>query len=178
MCIRDRYTCILNWFGEKQLSLNLPTFCSSLLLIGFMSLPFTQVQAQGISFSKTTLSGTNLSEPTSLDFGPDGRLYVSERTGSIYAYTVDKIGNSYQVLATEIIDLVKDIPNHNDVDGALNFFEDERQVIGILVVGTATNPIIYASSSDVRIGGGGGSCLLYTSPSPRDLSTSRMPSSA
>ena len=27
-------------------------------------------------------------------------------------------------------------------------------------------------------GGGGGGCLLYTSPSPRDLSTSRMPSSA
>ena len=26
--------------------------------------------------------------------------------------------------------------------------------------------------------GGGHSCLLYTSPSPRDLSTSRMPSSA
>ena len=26
--------------------------------------------------------------------------------------------------------------------------------------------------------GGGGGCLLYTSPSPRDLSTSRMPSSA
>ena len=25
---------------------------------------------------------------------------------------------------------------------------------------------------------GGGDCLLYTSPSPRDLSTSRMPSSA
>ena len=25
---------------------------------------------------------------------------------------------------------------------------------------------------------GGGGCLLYTSPSPRDLSTSRMPSSA
>ena len=25
---------------------------------------------------------------------------------------------------------------------------------------------------------GGGTCLLYTSPSPRDLSTSRMPSSA
>ena len=30
-----------------------------------------------------------------------------------------------------------------------------------------------------RIGiGDGGRCLLYTSPSPRDLSTSRMPSSA
>ena len=27
-------------------------------------------------------------------------------------------------------------------------------------------------------GGGGGGCLLYTSPSPRDLAVSRMPSSA
>lgn len=151
-----KYACILNWFGEKQFSLNLPAFCSSLFLMGLMLFNFHQVQAQ-ISFSKTTLSGTNLSEPTSLDFGPDGRLYVAERTGSIYAYTVDKVGNNYQVLATETIDLVKDIPNHNDVDGALNFFEDERQVTGILVVGTPNNPIIYASSSDVRIGGGGGS---------------------
>ena len=30
----------------------------------------------------------------------------------------------------------------------------------------------------VAIGGGSATCLLYTSPSPRDLSTSRMPSSA
>ncbi len=155
--IRCKCTCTLNWFGEKQFFLNLPTFCSNLFLIALIFLSLIQVQAQGISFSKTTLSGTNLSEPTSLDFGPDGRLYVSERTGSIYAYTVDKVGNNYQVLATEVIDLVKNIPNHNDVDGALNFFEDERQVTGILIVGTPTNPIIYASSSDVRIGGGGGS---------------------
>ena len=31
-------------------------------------------------------------------------------------------------------------------------------------------------TSNIR--GRGGACLLYTSPSPRDLSTSRMPSSA
>ena len=30
----------------------------------------------------------------------------------------------------------------------------------------------------IYVQGGGCSCLLYTSPSPRDLSTSRMPSSA
>ena len=30
----------------------------------------------------------------------------------------------------------------------------------------------------VRFQGGHNACLLYTSPSPRDLSTSRMPSSA
>ena len=151
-----KFACTLNWFGEKKLSLNLPTFCSNLVFIGFLVLSFTPIQAQ-ISFTKTTLVGASLSEPTSLDFGPDGRLYVSERTGSIYAYTVDKVANNYQVLATETINLVKNIPNHNDTDGALNFFEDERQVTGILVVGTPTNPIIYASSSDVRIGGGGGS---------------------
>ena len=33
-------------------------------------------------------------------------------------------------------------------------------------------------SSDTRISGLSEDCLLYTSPSPRDLSTSRMPSSA
>ena len=95
-----KFPCILNWFGEKQLSLNLPTFYSSLVLIGLLVLSFTPIQAQ-ISFTKTTLAGATLSEPTSLDFGPDGRLYVSERTGSIFAYTVDKVGNTYQVLATE-----------------------------------------------------------------------------
>ena len=31
---------------------------------------------------------------------------------------------------------------------------------------------------DIDIEGGARTCLLYTSPSPRDLSTSRMPSSA
>ena len=35
-------------------------------------------------------------------------------------------------------------------------------------------PIFAESQNSAKIG----SCLLYTSPSPRDLSTSRMPSSA
>ena len=34
------------------------------------------------------------------------------------------------------------------------------------------------SGSAGDVGAVGGVCLLYTSPSPRDLSTSRMPSSA
>ena len=37
-------------------------------------------------------------------------------------------------------------------------------------------PFIYSYTNLCRHGFG--SCLLYTSPSPRDLSTSRMPSSA
>ena len=33
-------------------------------------------------------------------------------------------------------------------------------------------------NSHLQVYGSGSTCLLYTSPSPRDLSTSRMPSSA
>ena len=40
-----------------------------------------------------------------------------------------------------------------------------------------SDSIIFADESHVTIPQLGG-CLLYTSPSPRDLSTSRMPSSA
>ena len=41
-------------------------------------------------------------------------------------------------------------------------------------------PIMASGDGVVKKAGwcGGGGCLLYTSPSPRDLSTSRMPSSA
>ena len=34
------------------------------------------------------VAGATLQNPTSLQFGPDGRLYVSEQNGSINAYTV------------------------------------------------------------------------------------------
>jgi len=155
--ICNKLACALNWFGGKQLTPTFNSFRIFLLTIVCSIFTFGQLTAQSIAFSKTTLFGTSLSEPTSLDFGPDGRLYVSERTGNIYAYTVDKVGNNYQVLATELINLVKNIPNHDDDDGSFNSFVNERQVTGILVIGTPANPIIYASSSDVRIGGGGGS---------------------
>ena len=36
----------------------------------------------------------------------------------------------------------------------------------------------FGSGSSNTVFGSSGGCLLYTSPSPRDLSTSRMPSSA
>ena len=45
-----------------------------------------------------------------------------------------------------------------------------------------TNEVAFLSANTWDVSGGGNygynSCLLYTSPSPRDLSTSRMPSSA
>ena len=57
-----------------------------------------------IGFGKSTLAGaTGLSSPTSLDFGPDGRLYVAEQSGLIRVYTVTRhAANNYAVtLATD-----------------------------------------------------------------------------
>ena len=45
-------------------------------------------------------------------------------------------------------------------------------------VESTVNEITQSSNIDILINNAGITCLLYTSPSPRDLSTSRMPSSA
>ncbi|MBB2962091.1 malectin domain-containing carbohydrate-binding protein [Methylobacterium sp. R2-1] len=107
-----------------------------------------------VTFSQSTLAGYS-GLASALQWGPDGRLYVAERFGSIKALTVAQNGNGYVVTATESIDLILNLPNHND-DGTLNASLKERQVTGILVTGTADNPVLYVTSSDPRIGAGNG----------------------
>ncbi|MEX2453681.1 MAG: malectin domain-containing carbohydrate-binding protein [Rhodospirillaceae bacterium] len=106
------------------------------------------------TFSQSTLVGTSISNPTSLQFGPDGRLYVSQQNGQIKVYDITKVGDTWQASNEQVITLVNDIPNHND-DGALSSTSN-RQVTGLIVEGTPENPILYVSSSDPRIGAGGG----------------------
>ena len=43
---------------------------------------------------------------------------------------------------------------------------------------TFDSVLMHGAAGDVKVGVPLVNCLLYTSPSPRDLSTSRMPSSA
>ena len=99
----------------------------------------------------------DLANPTSLQFGPDGRLYVSEQNGRINAFTIALQGGNYVATAQEELVLangggvVKSIMNHND-KGSLDPFIGDRQVTGMLVAGTAANPVLYISSSDPRIG--------------------------
>ncbi|SNS31086.1 malectin domain-containing carbohydrate-binding protein [Tropicimonas sediminicola] len=106
------------------------------------------------TFSQTTLTGTNLTNPTSLQIGPDGRLYVSQQNGIIKVYDLTKSGDTWVASNEETITLINEIPNHDD-DGDLNTSVTNRQVTGIVVEGTAENPILYVSSSDPRIGAGG-----------------------
>ena len=64
------------------------------------------------------LRGTDLQTPTSLQFGPDGRLYVAQEDGRIVALGVARTAaGAYEVTSSEAIDEVREIPNHND-DGS------------------------------------------------------------
>ena len=130
----------------------------SVFLLALLSFGLIPAQAQTISFNPSGLIGENVNNPTSLQFGPDGRLYVVEQSGRIFAYTIVRNGPSdYQVTNTEQINIIRDeIPNYND-DGSFFEIDNRRQATGIYVRGTATNPILYVSSSDWRNGGGANS---------------------
>ena len=90
---------------------------------------------------------------------------------------------------------IKKSQNPVKYEDAISFMEDRLKEIDLKKVddliwvlehdhiytsGTSynENEIIDKSISIIKTNRGGKICLLYTSPSPRDLSTSRMPSSA
>ncbi len=102
-----------------------------------------------------------ISSGTSIDFGPDGRLYVLQLNGTLDVFRILRRGpGDYVVIQAEEITAIKDIPNHDD-DGSPSG-GSHREATGITVVGTATHPVVYATSSDSRIGGPSGDKDLDT----------------
>ena len=61
--------------------------------------------------SQQVISG--LANPTSLQFGPDGRLYVSQQDGLIRIYDVTQpTAGQWSAVEVDTIDVIKNIPNH------------------------------------------------------------------
>ncbi len=136
--------------------------CFIWILLIFM-LSTAEGTAQCPDGTWSNLIGTSLGNPTSLQFGPDDRLYVSEQAGRILIYTIERTGdNQYTVTNTETINKISQIQNHND-NGTVHNGLPKRQVTGLLVVGTASNPVIYVTSSDYRIGAGDGTSPNFDS---------------
>lgn len=131
----------------------------ALAAVGAWTLPGTEAPDQpprttGVRFAKGAVDGSRTVRVTSLRFGPDGRLYAGQQTGIIRALTLERRGPaSYRVTAVEAIGALLDIPNHDD-NGAVNPEVDSRQLTGIEVTGTAQQPVIYAVTTDPRMGGG------------------------
>ncbi|MCS4433840.1 LamG-like jellyroll fold domain-containing protein [Aquiflexum gelatinilyticum] len=134
-------------------------------LIVFMAVS-QEIFSQTISFGLDTLQFNGFSPPskgTALKFGPDGKLYLAQLNGQIKIYTIQKtIANEYKVVASTTLLDIQNIPNHDDIGTRAKDGRSNRQSTGITVVGTATNPIIYISSSDPKWGGPSGDKALDT----------------
>ncbi len=137
---------------------NCPKFLRSFGLVLLAMVAFTgTVRAQGFDESFLDFNGFGDASNgiTSLMFGPDGRLYTAEYPGLIKIYTIQRNGpQDYVVTAVEVLNDIQTMPDHNDDGSPHNSIE--RQVTGITVGGTVSNPVFYVSSSDFRIGAGSG----------------------
>src|SRR5438876_8438309 len=108
---------------------------------GSGALAATTSAAGPIGFGRSLLSAPAPVNPTSLQFGSDGRLYVSQYDGTIHAYDVVRNGaNDYAVTSAETITAIREIGNHGD-DGTPDPDVTGRLVTGLLVVGTAARPV-------------------------------------
>ncbi len=117
-----------------------------------MNLQGTKVEVGNlpIGFSTSVLKGANVTRGTAAQFGPDGKLYVTEMNGLIKIYDVVRNGkNNYNATLDDTINSVAQTPNHND-DGSPANLGNKRLVTGLYVTGTAAQPVIYLASSDPR----------------------------
>src|SRR5687768_11778136 len=81
-------------------------------------------------FTSSQLKNLLIQTPTSLQFGPDGRLYVAQQDGIIKILSIKKNGpNDYVVQRTEVIEKINQMPNYND-NGLLDTTVKGRQVTG------------------------------------------------
>ena len=95
-------------------------------------------------------------------------------------YPINSIRSKFQTVAIDNKYQVFMEPNLNVYNAAAHIGIPRRFVDEDLGLYASEAVLPGSSFADVEVSGDrqGITCLLYTSPSPRDLSTSRMPSSA
>ena len=83
--------------------------------------------------------------------------------------TLDMPGKGANVLSSSVLD---------ELERHLDALQSRDDLAGLIII--SGKPGIFIAGADLRefVASLDTICLLYTSPSPRDLSTSRMPSSA
>lgn len=96
------------------------------------------------------LTGADITNPTVLQFGPDGALYIATRRGSIHRLALTRHQGLYRAARAETIDLVAQLPNHDD-QGRLQPGIRGRLITGLAVAGSAQAPVLYVTSSDPRL---------------------------
>ena len=156
MCIRDSI-----WTLQDYVRDGVMTFGQAEALREAADRRMNILISGGTGSGKTTLANAVLAEPA---FARD-RVFLVEDTPELQcsAWDVISVLTRRQPVAIGVVDLVRD---------ALRMRPD-RIVVGEMRDGAAALETLKSWNT-----GHPGGCLLYTSPSPRDLSTSRMPSSA
>ncbi|MCB0030007.1 MAG: hypothetical protein KDE28_18970, partial [Anaerolineales bacterium] len=80
-------------FSFRKLFISTSIFCLSLVLFwGPGHSEEAAAQGSGFNFSVSDLVGHSNAAPSSLQFGPDDKLYVADRFGDVYVYEIVRNG--------------------------------------------------------------------------------------
>ena len=127
------------------------------------------VQGKGIVLEEPSVVAMDLEEGEPLAVGDDAKLMLGRTPGNIRAVRPLRDGVIADFDAAEQM-----------LKSFIQKCNEGRGILAPRLVGGIPSGVTSVERRAVREAGlaGARDCLLYTSPSPRDLSTSRMPSSA
>ena len=137
------------------------------------------------------IGGISASDLNLLSINPEGTLYLKKNLEHLESIWHDHSSNSIPIqylcgiafwrdLRLKVTDKVL-IPRPETefiIDIVYKIFGKKSQKLTFAELGTGSGAISIALALAYPLWDGIATCLLYTSPSPRDISGSRMPSSA
>eukprot|EP00656_Telonema_subtile_P012994 TRINITY_DN16583_c0_g1_i2.p1 TRINITY_DN16583_c0_g1~~TRINITY_DN16583_c0_g1_i2.p1 ORF type:complete len:215 (-),score=46.89 TRINITY_DN16583_c0_g1_i2:42-686(-) len=98
----------------------------------------------------------------------------SELTRSVFKFTLEMQGRPYENCFTEMVSAIF----NQDRERCCSCLSDKDEYKDVHLYGTESESVPDGATNKLADMPGSGPCLLYTSPSPRDRTRSRMPSSA